>query len=186
MLRLLLASTALFAACSTPDIRVPPTAPTSFDAEDRISIQYASVEVTTATLPAYADSEDIVAEAEDGTLVALGPLWSDEPSRAVTLQVAGVLRDLTGKTVAPEPWPFRDFAAVKLDIRFADFHATARGTFRVAGQYFVAPDEGGQDIAHSFEIEVGIGGEASANDISVARTIAINRLTSQIAKDALR
>lgn len=186
MFRLLLASTAFLAACSAPDVRVPPVAPSAIAPEDRVSIRFASVEVTTVTLPTYANSEDIVAEAQDGTLVPLGPLWSDEPSRAVTLQVAQVLRDLTGQTVAPEPWPFRDFAQARLDIRFADFHATALGTFRIAGQYFVAPDEGGRDISKSFDIEVTVAGEGSANDISVARTTAINRLTREIARDGLR
>lgn len=187
MLRsLLIVPAILLTGCSAPDVRVTSVATAAVPAAERVSIRYQSVEVMSVTLPTYADSEDIFVEAPDGTLSALGPLWSDEPSRAVTLQIAQDLGDMSGRIVAPEPWPFRDFAAARLDIRIVDFHATAAGSFRIAGQYFVAPDEGGRDISRSFDINVPIGGDVSVQAISAARFMAIRELANDIARDGLK
>ncbi|MEL6959924.1 MAG: ABC-type transport auxiliary lipoprotein family protein [Pseudomonadota bacterium] len=182
---LLVLLTALI-GCSSPDIRVTDRGASASATFDPVAIRYGSVEVTLATMPAYAQSEEIFVEAPDGTLSPLGPLWSDEPSRSVTLQVAQDLSAMSGALIAPEPWPFRDFADAILDVRVNDYFVTADGAFRLSGQYFVAPEDGGPDRAEPFSIEVPIGGEAALSDIARARTSAVAQLSRQIATEGLR
>ncbi|MBS8225148.1 PqiC family protein [Vannielia litorea] len=186
LLAILLAAVAL-AACSGADIRVAPagvaapTAPT-----ERVSIRYRSVEVALVTMPTYATTEEIVIAAADGTVVPIGALWSDEPARAMTLQLARELGVVTSRIVAPEPWPFRDRADARVDVRVEDFHATQRGTFRIAGQYYVAPEEAGREVARGFAVEAPIVGAPTAASIASARTAATGRLVVAIARDSLR
>ncbi|MBY6048431.1 PqiC family protein [Vannielia litorea] len=182
----LLAALAL-TACSGDDIRVAPggqvaPAPPS----ERVGIRYGSVEVVLVTMPTYATTEEIMVAAEGGTLVPLGALWSDEPARAMTLQLARELGVVTGRVVAPEPWPFRDPADARIDVRVEDFHATRRGTFRVAGQYYVAPEDQGREVARGFAVEAPIQGELTASTVAAARTAAVGRLVVALARDGLR
>lgn len=181
---LLITATTL-TACTAPEIRVANPAPISEETE-RVNIRFSSVEVALTTMPSYAQTEEIFMQAADGTLGPLGPLWSDEPSRAMTLQVAKDLSEITGQLVAPDPWPFRDFADAKLDIRISDFFVSDTSTFRMTGQYFVAPEFDGRDIAQTFEIEIPVVGDATFADIAVARTAAIRQLSLTIATNALR
>src|SRR6056297_2030903 len=123
--RLLLFILLSLAACSadrlysTPD-EVP---------QARVAVAWDSVEVVEVTLPTYAASEAIYVREADGAIAALGPLWSDDPARATTLQLSRDLAAITGARVAPDPWPFRGFAEVRLDVRIEDFVATGPGTF---------------------------------------------------------
>lgn len=175
--------TILLAACGGKDIRFsqPDIAPST-----RVSTAYRSIEVATVSLPTYAESEEIMTRAPDGGISALGPLWADEPERAVTLQIARDLGTITGRLSAPEPWPFRDYADVKLDVRIESFVATVEGLFVMSGQYFVAPDAGGANRAKAFRIAVPIAGEGGPEAISAARAAAVTQLAVAIAKDGLR
>lgn len=94
------------------------------------------------TLPSYAAAEDIYMRAADGTISPMGTLWADLPARSITLQLSRDLGAITGVTVAPEPWPFRAYAAAKVDVRIEELLATAEGVFRLSGQYFIAPEAG--------------------------------------------
>ena len=176
--------TLALAACSAPEPRFD-AAPTV--ASEKISSRYGRIEVATVTLPIYAEGEEIHARDASGAILPLGPLWADEPGRAVTLQIARDLDAMTGRLVAPEPWPFRDFPDVRVDVRVQDFYATERGTFRLSGQVFVAPEEDGPDRAKPFEIEARIPGEtAGPAQIAAARAAAVSQLSSFIAKNGLR
>ncbi len=172
--------------CSETEIRVAPAGETvAASPTERVGIAYRSIEVATVTMPIYATTEEIVVSGKDGTLVPLGPLWSDEPARAMTLQIARELGVVTNRIVAPEPWPFRDPAQARIDVRVEDYHATRRGTFRVAGQYFVAPEGGGREVARGFSIEAPIHGRPTAANIASARTLAIRQLVLGIARESL-
>lgn len=173
----------LLTACGGKDIRFsqPEIAPAT-----RVSTAYRSIEVATVSLPTYAESEEIMAQAPDGGISALGPLWADEPGRAVTLQLARDLGTITGRLSAPEPWPFRDYADVKLDVRVESFVATAGGMFLMSGQYFVAPDTGGANRSKAFRIEVPIAGKGGPEAIATARAAAVSQLAVAIAKNGLR
>ena len=170
------------AACggTEPRFDATPAAPV-----EKVSSRYARIEVATVTLPVYAQGEEIHVQDKDGAIVPLGPLWTDEPSRAVTLQIARDLDAITGRLVAAEPWPFRDYPDVKVDVRLQDFYATARGTFRIAGMVYVAPEEAGPDRAKRFGIEAVLPGEGPAA-IAAARSAAVAQLSGFIAKNGLR
>lgn len=202
---LTLALMPLVMACSKTEPRfdAPPVA-----AFDKVSSRYARIEVAAVTLPTYAQDEQIHTRDAAGAILPLGPLWADEPGRAMTLQLASDLDRITGRLVAPEPWPFRDYADVKVDVRVQDFYATETGMFRLAGQVFVAPEEGGPDRAKMFEIETPIPVGASTGaagggglsgllkgdkpapagpaQIAAARAAAVSQLSVFIAQNGLR
>ena len=136
-------------------------------------------------LPTYAASEEIFVAEPGGAITPLGPLWADDPGRAMTLQLARDIGTITGAQAAPEPWPFRDYAAAKVDVRLEDMLATGTGQFRLSGQFFVAPDEGGRDRSGSFAIEVPLPEEPSAAAIATARSAAVTELAEQIARRGL-
>ncbi|SLN68179.1 PqiC family protein [Roseisalinus antarcticus] len=154
--------------------------------EVRVASIYSSVEVVEVTLPDYAAAEDIYLLQPDGGISALGPLWADDPARAVTLQLSRDLGAIIGRNVAPEPWPFRSFADARLDVRMEEFVATSNGTFRIAGQYFVAPESGGRDRAGQFSIEVPLAAQDSPGAIAAARSQAVATLAAQVARNGLR
>lgn len=170
------------AACGGGDIRyaTPPSTPT-----ERLGSAYRTLEIVEVQLPTYAATEDIFVAAPDGAITPLGPLWADDPARAMTLQLSRDLSTITGAQAAPEPWPFRDFAAAKVDVRLEEMLATGANTFRLAGQFFVAPDTGGRDRSGSFAIEVPLAEGATAGGIAAARSAAVTQLAAEIARRGL-
>lgn len=178
----LLPALALLAACaSEPRYGVSTPIP-----DDRIASRYRGIEIVQATLPAYADGEEIYLRKTDGAIGEFGPLWADEPSRAVTLQLARDLGAIVGGLVAPDPWPFRDLPGARVDVRIEDFLATEAGVFLLSGQYFVAPEAGGPDRARRFEISVPIAQPPTPTAIVTARGTAVSRLAVDIARNGLR
>ena len=153
---------------------------------EKVTSRYYRIVVVAVTLPSYAQAEEIYQRDADGAILPLGPLWADEPGRAVTQQVARDLDAITGRLVAPEPWPFRGRPDVRVDIRVQDFHATVDGSFRLSGQVFVAPEETGPDRARRFDIETPIAGEGGPGEIAAARSAAVSELAVFIAKNGLR
>lgn len=185
-----LALTLSLAACGgieerfdTPPLRAdaPSSAPLT-----KVPSRYSRIEVIAVTLPTYAEGEEIHVRGASGAITPLGPLWADEPGRGVTQQIARDLDAITGRLVAPEPWPFRDLPNVRVDIRIQDFYATEAGTFRVSGLAFVAPEEAGPDRSTRFEIETPIAGEGGPADIAAARAAAVSELAVFVARNGLR
>ena len=162
-------------------IAVPPPV-----AEGRIAIGFASVEVLEASLPTYADGEEIFVQGVGGALAETGALWADDPSRALTLELSRALGELTGARVAPDPWPFDDSAEARVDLRLAEFGPDlTRGEFVLRGQYYVAAfDESGRDSARAFRVAAPLPGEGPAA-IAAARSQAAAALARQIASDGL-
>ncbi|QFT62128.1 hypothetical protein SAMN05421853_11252 [Roseivivax halotolerans] len=168
------------AACGSETRFASPIAPP----EVRVPSSFPSLEVAEVTLPSYAAAEDIYLRGADGAISPAGTLWADLPARAITLQLSRDLATITGVTVAPEPWPFRPFPAARVDVRLEEMLATAEGTFRLAGQYFVAPEAGGRAASGQFAIVEPIGGESAAA-IANARGRAVARLAEEIAREGL-
>ncbi|MFW2543610.1 PqiC family protein [Primorskyibacter sp. 2E107] len=186
----LLSLTVFLAACSGEQLRFD-AAPTAVGGgaalpDARVSVRYARIEVATVTLPTYAQDEEIVMRDASGAIAPSGGLWADEPGRAVTLQLARDLDAITGRLVAPEPWPFRDLPDVKVDIRVEDFFATSAASFRMTGQMFVAPEDYGTDRARRFEIDVPVTGEMTPGAIAAARAAAVSQLAEFVARQGLR
>ncbi len=180
---LLLAATLGIAGCGGGDLRyaTPALEPTV-----QVASRYRSIEVVEVTLPTYAATEDIFLRQPDGAIEALGPLWADLPARAMTLQLARDLGAITGATVAPEPWPFRGFSDARIDVRFEEMVATTAGQFRIAGQYFVAPETEGDERSGRFSIAQPLPQDPTAAQIAAARGAATLQLAEQIARAALR
>lgn len=171
------------AGCSGGDQRF---ATPNLEPSAKVASRYASLEVVQVTLPTYAAAEDIFVQDADGAITELGPLWADDPARAITLQLARDFAAITGATVAPAPWPFRSFAEARVDVRLEEMLATTSGTFVMSGQYFVAPEEEGRDRSGPFSITVPLALDAGAPQIAAARGAATLQLAEEIAKAGLR
>ncbi len=171
------------AGCSGPILRydVPAVIP-----GERIGVQVRSVEVREVNLPLYAELETITIEAPDGELLTdENLLWADDPTRAITQGLAVALSTLTAATVAAEPWPLSDQADARIEVRFSQALAKADGTYRMAGQYFVASTTGNRrDIARQFDISAPYAID-SVNAIAAAQGQAIGSLALIIARDGL-
>ncbi len=177
-----LAVIATLAGCSSPPRYGAPTA----IPDTRIATRYHAIEIVQATLPSYAQGEEIYLRKTDGAIEEFGPLWADDPARAVTLQLARDLGAVSGGLAAPDPWPFSELPDVRVDVRIEDFLATEAGVFLLSGQYFVAPESGGRDRARRFDISVPIAQPPSPAAVVTARGSAVSRLALDIAENGLR
>lgn len=180
----MIAALATLAACGgTPDVRI---AVPRAEAPQKQRIAYGSVSLRSVSLPTYAAAEDIYVSFPDGTIKPdEGLLWADAPDRAITLELTRYLAQITGARVASEPWPFLDRPDAEVELRVEEMLAYADGTFRMSGQYFVAP-EMGQDRARLFSLSVPVGGTFSAQDIASARGAVLRQLAGEIAANGLR
>ncbi len=187
MTRLPLAAVLLvtLAACGGPELRyaVPQVAPA-----ERVGIAFRTVELREVDLPTYASLEEIYVQNAEGAISpAPDLLWADDPSRAATLELSRALDTITGARIAPEPWPFDDFAEARVEVRVEEFLADATGMFRVSGQYFVATrDALGRDRAETFAVAVPIPPETGIAGVAAARAAAMGRLAGIIARNGLR
>lgn len=154
--------------------------------DERIRVAIRSVELREVSLPAYARSEEIWRETPDGALVSDSEvLWADDPSRGVTQELTRQLSALTGARVAAEPWPFRDPADARLEVRIDEMVAGADGKFRLSGQFLTASDSGNRDRSGMFKLWAPIEGKADARAIALARANAVKELARQIARTGL-
>src|SRR6056297_183095 len=179
-----LAALPLLAACaSVPEERI---AVPRAQAMEKQRIAYATVALRNVSLPTYAAGEAIFTADETGRLRDNGGLlWADDPSRAMTLELARHLSEITSARVASEPWPFLDPASAEVEIRVEDMLARADGTFRFSGQYFVASEEG-RDRARLFDLTTPIAGERTPADLADARARLVRDLAQDLARRGLR
>ncbi|MEO1312342.1 MAG: PqiC family protein [Pseudomonadota bacterium] len=184
--RLLAVLALALGACGGPEpvlLPTPAVAP-----QDRMRIAYASVELRDVSLPSYAAGEDIFLRGVDGTLSRQTPiLWADEPEREISLHLSRTLAQLTGAQVASAPWPLSEFPQVQVEVRIEEFVAGADGTFRLTGQYFVAPESGlGRDRTGLFDLTQPIPPETGPQGVAAARSSVISQLARLIAREGLR
>lgn len=152
-----------------------------------VTIAYRSVELLEVSLPTYAASDEIHIRGDDGAVSSSSDtLWADQPARSVTLELSRYLAQMTGARVAPEPWPFADRAAVRVDVRVEEMLAEGNGTFLMTGQYFVAPELGGRDRSGLFSLSAPIVAEGGAAAIAAARGQVVRQLAEEIARKGLR
>lgn len=163
---------------TVPDVSAEALAP--------VSIRYGSVEVVEVSLPDYAERQQIARREGDGAVAAAKDvLWADLPARGMSLELARHLGRISGAQVASEPWPFNDRAQARLEVRVEQMLAEADGSFRLSGQYFVAPDLGGRGRSGLFDITVPVAGPGPSQ-IAAARAQAVAELAGQIAREGLR
>lgn len=181
-----LATAGLLAGCGEAPLRYSvPVAPAT---QERVGIAYRSVEVRDVSLPTYAAAEEIYIRDAAGALAVAegGLMWSDDPARSVTLELARHLAQITSAKVASEPWPFVDRAAAVVDVRIEEMYAEGITRFVMSGQYFVAPDEGGRDRAGLFTLAAPIAPGGGAAAIAAARGQVVRDLAAEIARRGLR
>jgi len=143
--------------------------------------------VLQVSLPSYAASDEIYVRGADGALTSSsGLLWSDDPSRAVTLELSRYLALTTGAQVAPEPWPFADRASARVDVRVEEMYAEGETRFVMAGQFFAAPENGGRDRSGLFALSAPIAGGGGTAAIAAARGQVVRDLAAEIARKGLR
>ena len=171
------------AACGPPPERyaAPPAAPGT-----PIPVAAGTIEIREVSLPAYALDEEIWRETPSGALVpSEGHLWADDPARGTTLELAGQLAAVTGARVAPEPWPFDDLPAARVEVRADRFLAGADGRFRISGQIFAANAEAGTNRATAFSVAAPIPPDSGLPGIAAARAAAIRDLARRIAETGI-
>ena len=156
------------------------------DPGERIPSRFASIEVREVTLPLYAAQEEIAFAREDGAIqTETGLLWADDPTRAVTLELTRGIGQVTGATVASEPWPFDEFADALVDVRIEDMTVQANGEFRLTGQAYVAP-RGERGQSQFFAVRVPLENVRDLGGIAEARARAVGELARGLASTALR
>lgn len=138
------------------------------------------------SLPSYAAAEEIHIQDLDGSLsISAGVQWADIPVPAISLELSRNLAELTGARIAAEPWPFDQSAQVRLEVRVEELLASADGTFRASGQYFVSFYEGQRDKSEFFRLSEPFDPEAGPSAIAAARGRIIMQLARIVAKDGL-
>jgi len=172
-----------FSACTVSDRYLAPTP----QATQSQRVAFAAIELREVSLPAYAASDEIAVLGADGRVVSDGAvLWADTPDRAIALELARHLAQITGARVASAPWPFDAFPDARLDLRFETFLARADGRFDATGQYFVAVPDGGRERSGFFSQTVRFDPEAGPAAIATARAQIVLDLALFIARNGLR
>ena len=184
-LLLLIVPALLLAGCTgTPPVRY---AVPTVEIGDRTSMRYASLEILTVSLPRYAASEAILVRGEAGALIEdTTAIWADDPPRAITLELVRHIGTITGRNVASEPWPFREPASARLEVRVEELTASPSGSLRMSGQYFVAPDSGTGNRSRRFGLTENWQPEGGLQALAAARARIVARLAQEIVKSGLR
>ena len=147
-----------------------------------------SVVVRDVTLPTYAAGEELALETEPGVITSDGDLLAaDDPSRAITLAVAGRMDSILGAVVSPEPWPFPGLSDVIVDIRVSQALGSAvTGTYTLAGQYFIGGDAIDYPLtAETFSIQIPLRTRDIPGAVQ-AQAIAVSQLSEEIARRLAR
>ncbi len=144
-------------------------------------VQVASLEVREVSLPAYAESSEILVESADGGLSPIpNALWADDPARAVTLAIAERIGAGSSATVAPEPWPLEEDAQAAVSVTVAQLVARADGTLSLTGQYAISSyDRIVRERIVPFSIVQPMAGD-SPSAIAAATGAAISKLSTEI------
>ena len=159
----------------------------SVSSELRLRSSVSSVMMRDVSLPAYAAAEEIAREISPGLIETdTGILWADDPERAVTLAMTRHLDEILNASVGPDPWPFIGLPDVAVEVRVAEMLASANGSFKFSGQYYVGGDGieyPNSSIAFSYAIPLADGEVAS---IALAQSQAILALSEDIARKFAR
>jgi uncharacterized protein len=113
--------------------------PVPTDTRIRTSVQ--SVVIQDVTVPEYANNQEIAVLGSDGAVrTDSDVLWAEIPSDAISNGIARSLSEITGATVAADPWPLEAIPDMRLEVRIERMIADDAGRFVFAGQYFLSPD----------------------------------------------
>ncbi len=182
-----MAAAALLAGCSGISRPLLYPVPVVTPAE-KVRISYGSVEVRVVSLPEYAALSEMAFELADGGIeTSKAMLWADSPARSMTLELSRALGQITGATVASEPWPFDSLADARVEVRIEEMLTDQSGQFKLSGQYFVGTTNGeGRKRARVFALLVPLAVDAPPVALAAARGQIIADLAVLIARDGLR
>lgn len=154
----------------------------------RISIPHQSVALREVSLPTYATDEGISIADGTGAIRELpGSIWADDPTRAVTLRLTNALADMTGRTVASDPWPFGGSPDVVVEVRVERLLAEESGRYVAQGRFYIAhEDKERTDRAGSFNIVEQFDPALGFSAIAQARSRVLAALAREIAQRGLR
>jgi len=139
-----------------------------------------AIEVFEVSLPLYMQSQEIPVMGLDGAIRSnSNALWADDPSRAISLNLAEALARLSGGVAAVEPWPLDEPAKARLDVRVKTLLADEKGQLRFAGQYFMVSESRRGPKVEWFDIRVPMS-EVNGMMIAQATGLATQHLARQI------
>ncbi len=138
------------------------------------------IEVYEVSLPLYMQSQEIPVMGMDGAIrSSSSALWADDPSRAISLNLAEALSRMSGGVASVEPWPLDEPARARLDVRVKTLLADESGQLQFAGQYFMVSDTGRRPKVEWFDIKIPIE-EVNGKTIAQATGLATQQLARQI------
>lgn len=143
----------------------------------------AFIELRTVALPLYAKAEQIPVLTKDGSVrVTSDQIWADAPDAALTSMLARNLAQITGSTVAAEPWPLEKYPDARIEVRVDQLIASLGGVLKFNGTYFVTSVSGDlREKAERFAFEIPVAGQDYIA-VSRANAEAVRLLSEAIAK----
>ncbi len=131
----------------------PLETPTGTETAQR-RLYVSSIEVRDVLVPAYAEDSQMQYRGPDGGLVPLPDAqWAAPTGAAITAELARALDLASTASVAADPWPLSDRAAVQLQVRIDRLILNHDGRFEMGGQFAVASvDEVVREFIDRFEI----------------------------------
>ncbi|WP_233587131.1 membrane integrity-associated transporter subunit PqiC [Pseudorhodobacter sp. E13] len=183
---LTLAAALPLASCGDTNARFPiASATTETVAKSRVAV--GTIEVRDVSLPAYAAASEIVVEQDSGALTVVPKaIWADDPVRAVTGSLARSLDLRSTASVASEPWPLAEPAAVRVEVRIDRMIAKVDGTFELSGQFAIAaPDGAVRETVQRFAVSAPMADNSPAA-VAQATGQAIDNLANEIIKKLRR
>lgn len=168
------------AACSGGDAaRYLVDAPVVSAPETRVAVR--TLELRDVSLPNHASGAEILLRDDAGALRPLGDaVWADDPERAVTGALAGLLDARSSATVSAEPWPLADGPTARMDVRIDRMLATSAGVFEITGQAAVSAVDGpARDRVERFAVTAPIV-ETSAAGVANAQGQALVALSDRL------
>lgn len=183
---LLIAAT-LLAGCLPADDPLLYTAPGGA-IDRRVNVPQQTISVREVSLPSYAANERISVRFTPLQITESSEnIWADDPVRAITLRLSQAIGDLTGRTVAADPWPYRAPPEVTVDVRIEEFVAEATGEFIARGQFYIAHEDAelrGRSVTFDLSTPFDPAGGFAA--IAAARSQILVALALEVAQKGLR
>jgi uncharacterized lipoprotein YmbA len=173
-------------SCGDTNARFPiASAPEAAVSKARVAV--ATIEVREVSLPTYASASEIMVENADGSLTVVSKaIWADDPTRGVTGALTKSLDLRSTASVAAEPWPLDEPAAVRLEVRVDRMIAKIDGNFELSGQFAIAsPDGIVRESLQRFSVTAAMTDGTPAS-VAKATGVAIDNLADEIIKKLRR
>lgn len=113
--------------------------------EQRSASNISVLGVSQIQLPGYASDTRLASIKPNGTIsLDKNHKWADEPEQAITRLLIDRLRNHTGATVLPKPWPRESEPTVRVELVFDRLLRGPEGGAQMAGQILLISGNGRQ------------------------------------------